>query len=196
MWCHRKSFLIPTRDAWRAQTKACVHQDPEKGIVTPPQEIGSDCCKCLKVFCKARGQGLLQQQSWGTQLVAQVLLEEVTISHTIEPPGGQSTNWRTIIPNKFSHCCKSSRPHNRLPNLRIQQKDWESSGNLTLKVSGIWLRSFHRTGETETLGGEKSKTQKKPCVREDPGERSSDCTRDWTRLACECLGVSGRCMGW
>ena len=196
MWCHRKSFLIPTRDAWRAQTKACVHQDPEKGIVTPPQEIESDCCKCLKVFCKARGQGLLQQQSWGTQLVAQVLLEEVTISHTIEPPGGQSTNWRTIIPNKFSHCCKSSRPHNRLHNLRIQQKDWESSGNLTLKVSGIWLRSFHRTGETETLGGEKSKTQKKPCVREDPGERSSDCTRDWTRLACECLGVSGRCMGW
>ena len=34
------------------------------------------------------------------------------------------------------------------------------------------------------------------CVHQDPGERSSDPTRDWPRLACECPGESGRSMGW
>ena len=53
----------------------------------------------------------------------------------IDPPGWQNTNRRTIVPKKFSHCCKSSRSHNRLPNLGIQQREWESPGNLTLKVS-------------------------------------------------------------
>ena len=31
----------------------------------------------------------------------------------------------------------------------------------------------------------------KPCVHQDPGERSSDPRRDRPRLACECPGVSG-----
>ena len=33
----------------------------------------------------------------------------------------------------------------------------------------------------------------KACVHQDPGERSSDPTRDWIRLACECPGVSSGC---
>ena len=33
----------------------------------------------------------------------------------------------------------------------------------------------------------------KPCVHQDPGERSSYPTRDWLRLACECSGVSSGC---
>ena len=35
----------------------------------------------------------------------------------------------------------------------------------------------------------------KPRVHQDPGERSSDPTTDWARLACACPGVSGRGMG-
>ena len=31
---------------------------------------------------------------------------------------------------------------------------------------------------------------------QDPGERSSDPTRDWARLSCVCLGVSGGGVGW
>ena len=57
---------------------------------------------------------------------------------------------RTIIPKKFSHCCKSSRLHNKFPNLGIQQRNCIPPGNLTLKVSRIWLQNFHRTGETES----------------------------------------------
>ena len=79
-------------------------------------------------------------------------LEEVAISPIKELPGWRSTNWRKIIPKKFSHCCEVSRPQNRLPNLGIQQRDWEFPQNLTLKVSRIWLQNFHRTGEKETLG--------------------------------------------
>ena len=47
------------------------------------------------------------------------LLKEVAISPTIEPPSRRPTNWRTIVPKKFSHCYVSSRTHNRFHNLGI-----------------------------------------------------------------------------
>ena len=84
-------------------------------------------------------------------------------------------NWRRVRPKKFSHCCKSSRAHNRFPNLRIQQRYWEPPGNLTLKASGIWLQNFHRkVWENRLWEG----TNKALCA---PGERSSNPTRDWAR---------------
>ena len=52
-------------------------------------------------------------------------------------PGGQLTNWRTIIPKKFLHCYEGSRPYIGLRSLQIQPLDWESPRNLTLKASGI-----------------------------------------------------------
>ena len=57
-------------------------------------------------------------------------IKPVTVS-TVSPSfyheviGYDAMNWRTIIPKKFSHCCKSSRVHNRFPNLGVWQKDWE-----------------------------------------------------------------------
>ena len=116
-----------------------------------------------------QGQGLCQQHSWEAQVVVQVPLEDVTINPTIEPSGGWSTNRRTITPKKISHCCKISRPHNRLPNLGIQQRGWESPENVTLKVSRIWLQYFHRTGGKEVLEGQKqnlvhTSTQEKGAV--------------------------------
>ena len=39
------------------------------------------------------------------------------------------------------------------------------------------------------------RAQTKPCAHLDPGERSSDPTKDWPRLARECPGVSGGGMG-
>ena len=55
--------------------------------------------------------------------------------------------------------------------LGAQQRNWESSGNLTGKASGIWLQDFHRTGgnRDSTLGGHKqnlacTKTQRKRAV--------------------------------
>ena len=57
--------------------------------------------------------------------------------------------------NKSSHCCESSRAHNRFSNLGIRQRDWEPLDNLTLKASGIWLQIFHRTRKTESLAEHK-----------------------------------------
>ena len=39
------------------------------------------------------------------------------------------------------------------------------------------------------------RAQTEPCMHQDPGERSSDPTRDWPRLALECPGVSSRGAG-
>ena len=60
-----------------------------------------------------------------------------------------------------------------------------------MEANEIWLEDFHRTEETDF-----GKAQIKPHAHQDPGERSSVPTRDWTRLACEYPGVSGRGMGW
>ena len=67
----------------------------------------------------------------------------------------------------------------------IWQRDWEPPGNLTLEASGIWLWKYHRTGETDSW-----RAQTKPCVHQEPGERSSFPIRDWVRLACERLLLS------
>ena len=77
-----------------------------------------------------------------------------------------TTSWRIIIPNKFSHCCESSRAHNIFHNPGIWQRDWEPPGTLTLVASGIWLQNFHRTGETDSW-----RAQTRPCVHQDSGER-------------------------
>ena len=42
---------ITARDAWRAQTKPCVYQDPET-----PQETGVPGFECLSVSCRSTGQ--------------------------------------------------------------------------------------------------------------------------------------------
>ena len=78
-----------------------------------------------------------------------------------------------IIQKKFLHCCKSSRAHNRLPNLGIWPRDWEPPWNLTLKASGIWLQNFHRTRK-QTLGGHRqnlvgTRTQEKGVSPQETG---------------------------
>ena len=100
-----ESKPTPARGSWRAQTKPCSQRDPESTHTVRP------AFECLSISCEARvsgglphGQGLWVQQMWVTYHVAQVCLEEVAITPTIEPPSRRPTNWKIIIPNKFSHC--------------------------------------------------------------------------------------------
>ena len=119
------------------------------------------------------------------------LLKEVAVSPTIELLGRRLTNWKTIILKKFSHCWENSRPHKRLPNLGIWQRDQKSSGNLTLKVSRFDYRTSTGLGKQRLL----EDTNKIMCT---PGPRRKELwPHKWlTRLACVCLGVSGGGMGW
>ena len=167
-----ESNPIPAGDDGKAQTKPCTHQDPRA-----PQETESQLPLSVWVSPEEaqissglpRGQGPWLRQAWEAQ----------HMSPTTEPLSRQPTNWRTIIPKRFSHCHESSRIHNRFPNLRIWQRDWEIPGNLTLKARRIWLQSFHRTGETDSW-----RPQTKPYVHQDPGESRSVPKRDWARLVC------------
>ena len=52
-------------------------------------------------------------------------------------------------------------------------------------------QNLHRTGEIDS-----GRAHTEPCAHQDPGERSSDPTRDWPRLARECPGVSSGGVGW
>ena len=113
-------------------------------------------------------------------------MEEIAISLTIEPLSRRPTNWRTVMSKKFSHCCESSRAHNRFPCCRGSCKGTEKPQGIWLwRPEGIWLQNFHKTGKTDSC-----RAQTKPCAHQDPGEMSSDPSRDWGRLSCQCSGVS------
>ena len=99
-----ESNPIPNREAWRAQTKPCAHQDPET-----PQKLSQTWLwvfECLLwryrsavTCCRA---GTLGAADLGlTQPMAWALLEEVTIYPIKEPLSRWPTNCRTIMPKKL-----------------------------------------------------------------------------------------------
>ena len=115
-----------------------------------------------------QGQGLWLQQTREAWCIISVLLEEVAISPTIEPLSRWPTNWRTIIPKKFSLCCKILGPTTDFSTLR--------SGKGTGKPQGIWIwrpvgyyyRTFTGLGK-QTVKGHKqnlacNRTQEKAVV--------------------------------
>ena len=134
------------------------------------------------------------------------------------PPGGWLTNWTPIMPKTNGHmkrysslliirkmlivvkCCEGSEPYIRLPRLGIQQMDWESSGNLTLKASGIWLQDFHRTrgNRDSTLGRHKILCAPRPKVKEQwpPQETETDLPASVGGSSVEACVSSGSLQGW
>ena len=66
------------------------------------------------------------------------------------------SDWRTLIPKKSTHWSEGSEPHVRLPNVGVQQWEYEFLENQTLKSSGICLQDFNRAGgnRDSTLGGQ------------------------------------------
>ena len=65
------------------------------------------------------------------------------------PLGGQPTNRKIIISQKFSHRSESSEPHTRLPNV----EGWfckKPPEHLALKARKVCSQEVHRRGKTET----------------------------------------------
>ena len=153
---HLKSNFRHARDTQRVYKKHCAHQDPGKGAVTSTRDWTRPVFEYLSVSCRGMGQ---QWPAAGTGALAAGL---GSVACGISPFGGDSHKLHygaaeqtthkleAIIPKQFSPCCKNSRTHNRYPNLGIWQRDWQSSGNLTLKTSRIWLQYLPRTGETDS----------------------------------------------
>ena len=60
--------------------------------------------------------------------------------------GGQPTNWKPVVPKKFSLCCEGSEPHVRLPSLgnpakglwTCRESDFEGKRDLTTGLSQNW----------------------------------------------------------
>ena len=95
-------------------------------------------------------------------------------------PGGQLTNWKIIIPQKFPHKNESSKPHVRLPSLRVwQQEEEEHAENVVLTANGVLSQQFHRETEMPLLEG-KHRVSCTPEAR----EKSSDLLKAWARLTC------------
>ena len=132
----------------------------ESVVCTRTRERSGDCnkrlgqtCESPRVSCGGR-QGNWWRQPWEEACVGPKSSWRKAL--------GRSTNRRSIIPKTFSHCCASPRPHNRLPNLGVWQKEWESPGNLALQFSWIWSHNFYRPGNKRLLEG----TDKTACTRE------------------------------
>ena len=73
------------------------------------------------------------------------------------------------------------------------QQTWvwhKPSWRMSLLTPPESCQNLHRTGKTDSW-----RAQTEVCVHQDPGERSSDPTRDCPGLACGCLGVSSRGVG-
>ena len=108
------------------------------------------------------------------------------------PLDRQPVNWRTIIPKRFSHCCKASEPNVRLPTLGT----WHRTGN----PQGIWpwraARFDYRTSEglqeTETPlleGTNKILHAQRPKVKEQwPHRRLNQAYLQVWRVSCGGVG--------
>ena len=114
---HLESNITPTRDAQRAQTKPCRHQDPEAPETEPDLPLSVWVSPALAQVSSVLpwGQGLWLQQTWEARCVVCVLLEDVTISPTIEPPSTQPTDWSTIIPRSSRNVLKFLGPTTDFP---------------------------------------------------------------------------------
>ena len=55
-----------------------------------------------------------------------------------------------LYQRSFHTIVKVLGPTTDFPAWGIQQRDWETPGNLTLKASGIWLQNLYRTGKTDS----------------------------------------------
>ena len=91
------------------------------------------------------------------------------------PPGGQLTNWKIIILQRFSHRSESSEPHVRLPSLGGAPRafGFEGQQGLSAGAPQDWGKQRLHSWRAHTRFH----------VHWDPGQ-SSDSTGAWARSTC------------
>ena len=108
------------------------------------QPLTGECCKPPKRIPH------VQKQRSHSKMVVGVQTQQNQIPY---PPGGWPTDWRTIIPKKFSHYCKHSRLHIRLHNLGVRQRDREFPGIWLWRAAGFHYRTSTGLREQRLLEG-------------------------------------------
>ena len=102
-------------------------------------------------------------------------------------PGGQPTNFKIIILQRFSHRSESSEPHIRLLSLLVWYQEEEPPEHLSLKASGAWWQELHKTWVNwrNILRGHTQGSYKLG-----PRGKSSDFIAAWVRPTCWSWRVS------
>ena len=149
----------PSPPARAPKSQLAVEQPFTGGYWNPPIMI-SHVQRQKRTWNKTVGGA----QSWWNQI--------------LHLPGRWLTNWRAIIPKKFSHCCEVLSPTSGF-------SSWGSRKG-TENTQGIWpWRPAGFDYRTSTgLGGNRLhfwRVQTKSCMHQGLGERNSDPTSDWTR---------------
>ena len=131
------------------------------------------------VYCLLKGLAKTQvwlslwvQQIWVTQPVAKAFLEEVTINPTIQVPSRRPTNTEQLYQRNFHTVKKVLLPTTDFPTWGSGK---ETENPREFDFGGQWDLIIEFTQDWET---DSCRAQTKPCVHQDPGERSSDPTRD------------------
>ena len=101
---HFESKPIPARNARRAKTKPCLHQDPETPQRLSQTFVFESPVEAWVISGLPQGQGLWVQLPGPHSLWHKPFWEESTINPTTEPPSRWPTSLRTIIPKKFLDC--------------------------------------------------------------------------------------------
>ena len=196
----RKSLLQDPEpeNTQKVQTKLCVLQDLGKGAVISARGWGRPAFECLSVSWGQTGQ---QWPATGTGALAAAILGGAACGRN--PLGGGHHE-----------------PHLRA----IKQVTHKLHNNYTKEVLTLWWKfwcpqqpsqpgdpakglrtcmEFDFEGQQDLIteltqdGGNRDglRVQKKTFLHQGPGERSSDPTRDWARLASECSGVCSGGVG-
>ena len=191
-----KSNFIPSKDVCRAQANLVCTKDPGK---EPLQET----------------EPVLPVRVWGSPAEARVSSGLLRWRGADNSSPGKCSEWHKSSWRKSPLAPLESHPVGD-PQIREQFylrsswavakllapttdfQTWES-GKRTETPQGIWLwrtRVFdYRTSTGKFWNRDSWRAQAKPGAHQDPRERSSDPTRDWATLACDCLGVSGGGVG-
>ena len=162
---------MPTRDAWRVQAKLCVHQDPEEGAVAP-QETEPDLPVSVWVSPK-EAQG--SSSRWGGWHKSPQRRSPLALPQSCQV--GDTQAGEQLHQRNSSTVAKILGPITDFPT-------WGSSkGAENPQGIGLWRSAGFDYRASTGLGKERLlRAQTKPCAHQDPGEGSSDPTRDPAKL--------------
>ena len=117
------SFQICVFHAWTLAVAGAGDTQPSRTLLRPwgPTPLFIPGQLWPAVGSAAQAAAVLASAAWWRKSSWRML--PLALPQSLQPYtqllGGWPTDWTTIIPKKFSHCCDGSRPHTRLANVLL-----------------------------------------------------------------------------